>query len=454
MPRYPFDPSKIGAYKRSYDEYSEENHNPDQTKELSEVLDWKESLPANKHTNLNLKEHVVAAVETGLGMAGLPGGKSGPGVSLVDPVVNVMQDLYYSARDLISGRRIKTSLIIIGGIAIGAVAGALIGTLVMPGIGSAVGGAMGAAAIGTFLTVGGTVGLSVLGAAGGSWLGAKISNLVFKNEKRYELSHRRTRRIKKYLGIKSEDAEIINGYLINRRLSITSTKGKRSYKLLKDGLIETPENKDQLDEAIKFFTHELKLLERERGLKGQPIPDELDQEIQSVIYILKVIIHSKEFDFRREEELNSILQKYDGSNPANPASSPAPAPAPAPAPVKPVLSTKSHLIQSNDKQMFAVYKRELTEKNKESVSDALAAEALAYSQATGNKSPTVMAGGDDVIATRLLAAAIKAGLTPRLDETEFPDDARRFQLLEQAYKIAGKVIPVSQSTRVGFRPPT
>lgn len=442
MPTYPFDPSKIGAYKRSYDDYSEDSDNQHELDVLGEVRSWTPERPRLKQPKFQLRELFKSALEAVLGLAGLPGGKTGSEVSLVDHIVNVAEDLYYAARDLFTGRRTKTSLIIVGGIVLGAVAGALIGTLVMPGIGSAIGGAMGAVAIGTFLSVGGTIGLSVLGAAGGSWLGAKISGAAFKGEKRYELSHRRTRRIKKHLGISEEDAEIINGYLINRRKTIVDPRTKRDYKILKDELIEKPESVE-LKKALNFFKNELELLEKERDHIGShsPIPHELDQEIKSVVYILNVISKSKEFDKGESPKLRSFLEKYDDSNPANAA------PSSTPAPVKPELPIMPHQIPSKEGLMIlGVYKNKLTEANREVISEQLAAEALAYSKYTGNNSPTVMAGGDDVTAIRLLAAAIKAGLTPRLDATEFPDPDHQFSLLESAYRMADKVMPYSQST--------
>lgn len=435
MPTYPFDPSKIGAYKRSYDGYSESTGDVQERDKLSEVLNWTtEPLPRLKHPKSQLREHAKSAVETGLEVAGLPGGKRGLGLSLVDPIVDVAEDLYYAARDIFTGRRTKTSLIIVGGIVLGAVAGALIGTLVMPGIGSAIGGAMGAAAIGTFLSVGGTIGLSVLGAAGGSWLGTKISDVAFKEEKRYELSHRRTRRIKKYLGISEVDAEIINGYLINRRKTVTSPKTKRVYKLLKDELIETPDNA-VISKALNFFKHELELLKSESERVDSPIPEELDKEIKSVEYILKVIVNSKEFDFVHDK---------------SPLPSLHPAPSSTSTRVKPILSHQSHEIQLDDGLIYGMGKQKFTEKDKEAISNELAAEALAHSEATGNKSPIVVAGGDDAIAIRLLAAAIKAGLKPELDNTEFPDEAHRFRLHEDACRLA-KVIPDSQPNKAGLK---
>jgi hypothetical protein len=456
MPTHPFDPSKIGAYKRSYDAYLDNSDDQQELDVLKEVRSWTSELHGPKQPKFQPRELFKSALEAVLGVAGLPGGKTGAGVSLVDHILDVAEDLYFAARDLFTGRRIKTSLIIVGGIVLGAVAGALIGTLIMPGIGSAIGGAMGVAAIGTFLSVGGTIGLSLLGASGGSWLGAKISDVAFKGEKRYELSHRRTRRIKKYLGISEEDAEIINGYLINRRKTIAGSWTKRDYKVLKDELIEKPESVD-LRKALNFFKNELVLLEKERDRigSGSPIPHELDQEIKSVVYILNVISKSKQFyKIGENEQLQSLLAKYDSSKPANaaPSLASAPVPVPVPVPVKPVLSKMLHQIHSKDKDIFAVYKRELTETNKELVSDELAAEALEYSKITGNKSPTVMAGGDDRIAIRLLAAAIKAGLTPQLNETEYPDEEHRFKLLEDAYKLADKVMQVSQSgSKVGYK---
>src|SRR4029079_7572053 len=112
-------------------------------------------------------------------------------------VADLLFDLYYAGRDILAGRKWRTALTILAGIGIGAALGVVLGTVVFPGIGRALGGALGAALTAAVTAAGGVLGLSVLGAAAGSWVGQKLSKYMFKEEKRYDVSSRTADKIKK-----------------------------------------------------------------------------------------------------------------------------------------------------------------------------------------------------------------------------------------------------------------
>lgn len=103
-----------------------------------------------------------------------------------------------------------------------------------------------------------------------------------------------------------------------------------------------------------------------------------------------------------------------------------------------------------------VDKSKLDEENENDVSEVLVAQAKAIYQSSGNRHLKVIADKDDVLAVRLMAAALKADMIPELDEREYPLDTpqatdKRKVMLEQAYALAGIQQPVEPKARVGFR---
>lgn len=63
-------------------------------------------------------------------------------------------------------------------------------------------------------------------------------------------------------------------------------------------------------------------------------------------------------------------------------------------------------------------------------------QALAYAQQYDDKSPTVLARGDEQLAIDLIRALKAKGLSPQLAENEFPDPEKREQLTKQADTVA------------------
>jgi hypothetical protein len=83
-----------------------------------------------------------------------------------------------------------------------------------------------------------------------------------------------------------------------------------------------------------------------------------------------------------------------------------------------------------------VEKNKISNSNKDIMARLLVEQAKAYLAKTGNVSLSVVAKKDDELAIHLMANALKAGLKPMLDETEYPkDDPKREWVLENAKKL-------------------
>lgn len=212
-------------------------------------------------------------------------------------IVNVLIDLYYYLGNLFSGRRVKTSALIITSMAIGAAAGAILGTFLLPIIGSAIGGIVGGALLSVATGIG-VLGLTLLGAGLGRLLSKKLTRSdkksttglnfpFFRAERKYEISIRKTNEIKKHLGLTLEDAEIINAYLRNRRHAI-GEKGRNSPEHnvlfgLRKLVVDKPHER-KLEPVFSFFMNEFHLLQNDLAKK---------QDLDVVIYILKKLSEEK-----------------------------------------------------------------------------------------------------------------------------------------------------------------
>jgi len=503
MPKYPFKPDEIGGSPRGYDVFK------DQTEEEAEhvvedIVPWaREAIPEQKKKNndvddLNYKEHIetLLSVErvNQIGALAALNNASQKGF-ILDRLMDVLTDLYYAARDMLSGQKVKTSLTIGAGIGFGAAIGAVLGTFVFPGIGTAIGGAVGSGISAGLGAIGGTVGLSILGAFGGSWLGKQISRKIFKHEKRFELSKRETSHIKaatatpgkKGTGITVETARLMNGYLYNRTKAIQSPTCKRFYKRLrKEGIFKA--NPAVLEEAARFFCQELKLLEQEMKSKGGSDPalkEALQKDIDAVLYILnklkKVEGFSKQTHKRIVKTVDDSALAQDMPKPINKKSG--------------IEYAKEHTISTKDIQSIdEKFKRNLGSlerpmevvervdsksrrgslkyqykikidsgeelqvffkekksnpeqysgsvfvrssdleqtKDKGIIPEVLVAQAKAYYENTGIQEVVVVAAGDDELAIALMVAAQNGGLVPRLDPREYPEDEPKAQERKKA----------------------
>lgn len=474
MPKSRIKAADIGKYKRFYDELSDDNE--EDAAELADVLSWLQDnipkVPVNKpKAKYPLRDLATAGLQLGQDnkFQALQALNASPYQGhLFEKAFSVLKDVVYGARDLFSGKRVKTTLAIGGGIAAGAAVGAVLGTFVFPGIGSAIGGAAGAAIASGVALAGGTVGLTIIGAFVGSWFGKKFSKKAFKHEKHFEVSKRNTDKIKKRVGIDSKTTQMINGYLYNRSKTVESTACQKYYKMLrKHGIDEA--NPFVMEQISRFFCKELILLEHERKRNGSS--PSLAKERQAVIHILSQLKEAKGLS---AESRQKIKETMDASKEKKSKDSPMQGlEYTSDVEIFPedMLNAKekfmSHLpdlgiknvelINSKPKKNSIAYRyqivtqdnlqlpdvvfkgkkdknnhyqatilvdgNELNNQNQDKVVQVIVAQAKAYQEKTGKSDIIILAGGDDELAVKIMAAVLKSGLKPSLDSKEYPGDS-------------------------------
>ncbi len=492
MPKSRFKAAEIGKYKRSYDELSEENE--DDAAELAQVLSWlQDDIP-----KVTVKESKAQYPLRDLATAGLKLGQKNKFQALqalnaspyqghlFEKAFSVVKDLVYGARDLFSGKRVKTTLAIGGGIAAGAAIGAVLGTFVFPGIGSAIGGAVGTAIASGVALAGGTVGLSIIGAFVGSWFGKKFSKKAFKHEKHFEVSKRITDKIKKRIGVDSKTTQMINGYLYNRSKTVESAACQKYYKmLLKHGINEA--NPFVMEQISRFFCKELVLLDHEKKTNGSSTG--LEKDRQAVIHILNQLKVAKGLSTQSREKIKETM---DASKVKKSKSSPKQGlEYTSDVEIFPedIVNAKEkfmlhlqeigiknvELINSKPKKNSITYRyqivtqdnlqlpdvvfkgkkdkdnhyhasvlvdgNELNIQNQDKVVQVIVAQAKAYQEKTGKSDITILSGRDDDLAVKIMAAVLKSGLKPSLDSQEYPSDSvaeknRIKMILERANALA------------------
>ncbi len=485
-----FAPSTLGTYQRQYDVLSEEND--EDAVEIANVLKWmSEPTPDKKAEEKGAKNRLKELIDAGVELeqldkisafAALKNAKQK--AMILDRLVDILKDIYYSLKDILSSNRVKTSLTILGSIAVGVGVGAALGTFVFPGIGTAIGGAVGAAITAGVAAVGGTVGLSILGGFLGSWLGKKIANKAFKHEKHFEVSKRITRKIKQRVGISTSVVQMINGFLYNRAKTIQSPACKKYYKSLRRlGILEA--SPTGMEKIALFFCNELMLLEKELRANKDSIP--LRNEIQAVVFILKKLKVADGLSLSSKAKIAQTFKVYKEKQNSLPdvkmkqgvefetvgdispevlAKSTGRFLDALPEDVKAIQtefkqSKKSdaisyrHQIQTKDGvklpdlvvkstkdkrdhllTMMTVKANQVTDENKEHLTKVIVARAKAH-VAKGNKEVIILAAGNDDLAVELMVALKKGGLAAKLSEDEYPKKNKDAQLRVQ--KILARV---------------
>jgi len=321
MPQLEVD--ELGLYHRSYDDSVEEGDDEDK-EVIANVLAWLKERSAADQEKLKRKSTskgkalLKELIDAGLsldrvsGIAGVAALKAssqkGP---LIDAAIQIFFELWMGLENILAGRRVKTSLIIIGSIGAGAAIGALLGTFVVPGIGTAIGGAAGAFIASLLSAVGGTLGLSIgCAAVVGLPLGIQISKKVAKHERKYQLPKHITRKLKKETGITSKLATRMNGYLYNRSKSVTSPLIKKYYKILRRLLLKEVDPV-AVEEAARFFCHELRLLRQEGVPADREQKIRYHKEISTVVEILNDLRHQARTTVLSDEtrdEMKSVIK--------------------------------------------------------------------------------------------------------------------------------------------------
>ncbi|MGE3318169.1 MAG: hypothetical protein AB7I18_02640 [Candidatus Berkiella sp.] len=512
-----FEVKKLGQYPRRYDEVTEDTGEENDKRIVADLLQWMEvkSQVTPPHQSKKKEDDILEMVEAGVALGNLD--KVAAISTLQSAALHgptrkglrkLLHNIYYGTKDLLSGRRVKSSLTVLGGIAAGAALGAVLGTVVFPGIGTAVGGTLGA--------VGGAIILGIAGGVVGSWIARKISKKAYPDERDYEVSKSKTTPIKKKYGIKHHTVQLMNAYLHNRSQAVKSPLCQHYYTLLRKNAIRKADN-DAMQKLAHFFCQELSMLNLELGADSDN--QALQEDKRAVLYILRQLKNAEGLPLatrrRVEEALNT--QKVNRRTPAQRISSEfeespllsasRELPVERAAPVRSVKPRESmtqinehfvenlrgsrleikeveaehhrpeslnhsyyryHVTRHNKPDLpdiifrerkvsdnvysreMMVEKAQITAENQDEVSEELVAMAKAVYAASGNKSLKVVAAKDEELAVRFMAAALVANCTPYLDETEFPDEAQRKGIEKKAYQIA-RVSPPEERVHVGFR---
>lgn len=495
-PRYA--PQEIGKYKRRYDDVVEQSLAEDE--QVVDVLRWmKEPVEEHSTEDKGYKNALQQFLDAGLafGMADSVGGiaaleSAKMKGTVVEKLASVLKDIYYAGKDITSSNRVKTSLIVIAGIAIGAAVGAVLGTLVFPGIGSAVGGAVGAAFVSSVAVVGGAVGLGILGAYVGSLAGKLVGKKLFKNEKRFEISKRNTGKIKQRIGISNSVSQMINGYLYNRAKAVKSPLCKKYYKRLRQ-LAIMEASPTAMEKVSRFFCNELRLLEKERATSSSP--QALQQEIDVVVLILQKLraadnlslgsklkieetmkaFHAKlekvrvprqgiEYDMNAEltaealansnkrflEHLPESVKSVTSENKKSDSGAIS---------YRYQVKTKSgedlpevvFKSKKDSRKHFltkvTVKSNQVNKANQKQVAEVIVAQAKAHFTNTGKKEVIILAAGNDDLAVDLMVAVQNAGLKPKLSDREYPENdavlqKRKQDILAKVQSLCGTLTPV------------
>lgn len=515
-----FNNKMLGKYPRRYDLRSEESEREDDKAIIADMLQWMEveTVGGMDLGQAKDRKDIMEMMDVGMTLS------SADKISAISRLQNsplkgqihtgankVFYDIYYSAKDLLSKRKVKSTLTVLAGIGVGVAVGVVLGTVVFPGIGSAIGGAVGGAIAGGVAAVGGGIGLGIIGGVVGSWLGNKIANKAFKDEKHYELSKRITSKVKGQYGISGRTQQMMNAYLYNRQQAVKSPLCKRYYRLLRRNGIKKGDG-IAIEKLAHYFCHELSLLNLE--LKEAPNNEALLEDKRAVLHIVRQLKNAEGIpyatrkkiektldDLNKKPELppaRMVVDNDDASVSVKPSSN-------VREPIGQInrrfvnhlnnaklnithIEAKHHRPESVNHSYYQYHierynqpdlpdityreikvdanhytaevlvdREQLDDDNKEAVSAVLVAQARAIYEASGNKHLKVIAGNDDDLAVRLMAAALVAKMIPELDEKEYPLDtpeqkAKRDLLMEQAYSVAGIAFPHNaKKTRVGFK---
>ncbi|HKY69508.1 MAG TPA: hypothetical protein VJ205_01285, partial [Gammaproteobacteria bacterium] len=275
MPTMPtFDPknidiTKIGASPRASDTWvdTELTH---QQLILQHLDNWLEKKQPSSLTDIPAPAKNDAYYD--LILSKTPYGKINIPKAFYQGAKNLVKRFWDSGINLLTGRRWKTNLLMLGlaTVAVGAVVALCI---FAPPIGAA------AAAIGSALTLGiiaessaiafgiGTAGLGLVAAISGFKLGEKFSDRFLKKEK-YEITNEIERNWKNNYKVEDPDLlKTINVYLLNRIKNTQSKTLKKKYQLLYDRTIKDSTDIG-LEKLAQYFIQELVILRQELDSLG------------------------------------------------------------------------------------------------------------------------------------------------------------------------------------------
>lgn len=450
---------KFGTSPRSYDMISE-NDDEDSKRKIAGVMRWMVENPKKPYKDTKLLSKMTEGIVSGgFALQDMDGLSAQNVINALSPDLkpkiakagsNMLVRLYHNVRDIFARRRVKTALMITGCTLAGAAAGAAIGAAVIPLIGGAPGAVIGAI-VGA---LGGAVGLGIIGGVVGGKLSKLSANRLFKKEKYYQISTKRTQAIKRQYAISNRTFLTMNAYLHNRYKASRSPLCKHHYNTIRKRAVKG--NQEAINAMARFFCHELILLHSELNQKSPHA--ELYKDIDTVKKILEQLqISLLPSDLR--SFIGEILKTYklrnmdlDVIQESVKAAAMTEKPA---AKRKSFLADHSSRPEPERLSEMSVDMSDYKDITPDELPETLVLKARQIYRKTKDPNITIIAGGDDKIAIQLMAAALKAGLNPTLDEKEYPKDnelkmQKRLQVIEKAYRLAGKEIP-KEVKKVGFR---
>lgn len=443
---------KLGAYKREDDDIKD-----DETLKLVNKLAWPGKIDPNLVDNKkskdewyhDLKKYLKMAEKLDFSIGDTKILKDDDREGTLSKAAEVFVKLYKGAKNLLAGRRVRTTLIVFSAIIIGAALGAAVGS-VLPIVGTALGATVGAGAVGVIVGLGTAASLGVLGAWGGGWLGKKVARWLFPDEQK-DLSQTQRERVQSNTGIEPEMADKMNNYLHERKAAVASELCKDTYEVIRFAGLKRG-NAKGMNEIAKFFAHELTTLTEE--LRKKPEDADLQKEIEGVNEILEALLKAKindkveKYTVSPEVRLSigKAQEKYQAVKthavlPVLGAEPDAIPEAVAQAAVEKMENARPQAITPQNKkeklrtELVGVWeiKKSTYNNNPQGLLDDF---RKALKKEIGRKDEKVIikAGKDPILAVNLMKIAIEEGFTPTLNKESFPDKEARKALREKAYQ--------------------
>lgn len=318
----PFIAHELGQYAHPFDRVTEDE-GEEERNVIIEALRWvKEEIPNDALLNMEVKKRKKAWDEIVDPEGMVAAGERSAVLNVAKKAYQKRTlikmfggDLYYALKDLWAKRRVKTSLTIGAGILTGAAVGFVLGTFILPGIGTAVGGVVGTIIAGIVGAGGGGIGLGIVGGFLGTFFAGRMASKAFKKEKRYELTQRIIRKVEKRIGISSEVAHLINGYLYNRQQAVSSPLCKKYYKIMRQVGIRQGSART-MEKVTHFFVNEYTLLKKES--QNKPNDPDLQRDLAAVTYILTNLKKAKGISLDTRDAVSRFLKKDQTVAPVQP----------------------------------------------------------------------------------------------------------------------------------------
>lgn len=219
---------------------------------------------------------------------------------------DITQTLYYNARDVLNRHRWKTALLIgfclIAGSLLGAVVGGFLAFWGLTFLGSV-----------TMLLLGqisGGLGMGILGALGGKWLGKKLSAKLFKREKRFGLSQKSLSAWKGSYKLNRALLLKMNAYLLNREDMAQDEELKKHYYYVLHKAVKKVDP-TAVEKLTRFFCQELTLLAQARREAEGAETAAWGKERDFVLEVLRAFEHNGGISMESRERIQKTLEEFE-----------------------------------------------------------------------------------------------------------------------------------------------